>query len=187
MTELRLLDFAKGAFFEANRGKNHTLYLYLPKLLICVKGITEVVFDFVFSFTVKEGSKKERRPIANRQILYQLSLLPHFLPHGATVTLQCSEIPGGLCHSLSVDLSNTALAQRGLINELPGNAFGNVTRIRQVIIIITFDPTNVVLHNGITFGTGIDVDSRDRNIVTVVPYQDIIIFGTLPKRYHYKW
>ena len=85
-----ILDFAKGAFFEANSGKNHTLYLYLPELLICVKGITEVVFYFVFSFTVKEGSKKglkkERRPIANRQLLYQLSILPHFLPHGATVT-----------------------------------------------------------------------------------------------------
>ena len=85
-----ILDFAKGAFFEANRGKNHTLYLYLPELLIYVKGITEVVFYFVFSFTVKEGSnkglKKEWRPIANRQLLYQSSLLPHFLPHGATVT-----------------------------------------------------------------------------------------------------
>ena len=85
-----ILDFAKGAFFEANRGKNHTLYLYLPELLICVKGITEVVFYFAFSFTVKEGSKKglkkERRPIANRQLLYQSSLKPHFLPHGATVT-----------------------------------------------------------------------------------------------------
>ena len=73
-----ILDFAKGAFFDANRGKNHTLYLYLPELLICVKGITEVVFYFVFSFTVEEGSKKglkkERRPIANRQLLYQLSL-----------------------------------------------------------------------------------------------------------------
>ena len=84
-----ILDFAKGAFFEANRGKNHTLYLYLPKLLIWVKGITEVVFYFAFSL-VKEGSKKdlkkERKPIANRQRLYQLSLLPHFLPHGATVT-----------------------------------------------------------------------------------------------------
>ena len=86
-----ILDFAKGAFFEANRGKNHTLYLYLPELLICVKGVTEVVFCFVFSFTVKEGSKeglkKERRPIANRQLIYQSSLLPHFLPHGATVTI----------------------------------------------------------------------------------------------------
>ena len=58
-----ILDFAKGAFFEVNRGKNHTLYLYLPELLICVKGITEVVFYFVFSFTVKEGSKKEQRPL----------------------------------------------------------------------------------------------------------------------------
>ena len=52
-----ILDFAKGAFFEANWGKNHTLYLYLPELLICVK----VVFYFVFSFTVKEGSKKGLR------------------------------------------------------------------------------------------------------------------------------
>ena len=66
-----------------------TLYLYLPELLICVKGITEFVFYFVFSFTVKgskTGLKKERRPIANRQLLYQSSLLPYFLPHGATVT-----------------------------------------------------------------------------------------------------
>ena len=64
-----ILNFAKGEFFEVNRGKNHTLYLYLPELLICVKGVTEVVFYFVFSFTVKEGSKKglkkKRKPIAN--------------------------------------------------------------------------------------------------------------------------
>ena len=58
LTELRLLDFAKGAFFEADWGKNHALYLYLPELLICVKGITEVVFYFVFSFTVKEGLRR---------------------------------------------------------------------------------------------------------------------------------
>ena len=50
-----ILDFAKGAFFEANRCKNHTLYLYLPELLICVKGVAEVVFYFLLSFTVKEG------------------------------------------------------------------------------------------------------------------------------------
>ena len=81
-----ILDFSKGAFFEANRGKNQALYLYLPELLICLKGITEVVFYFVFSFTVKEGFKKEWRPIANRQLFYQLNLLPHFLPYGATVT-----------------------------------------------------------------------------------------------------
>ena len=42
-----ILDFAKGAFFEANRGKNQALYLYLPELLICVKGITEIIFYFV--------------------------------------------------------------------------------------------------------------------------------------------
>ena len=53
-----ILDFAKGAFFEANRVKNHTLYLYLFELLICVKGTKEVVFYFVFSFTVKEGFKE---------------------------------------------------------------------------------------------------------------------------------
>ena len=53
-----ILDFAKGAFFEANRGKNHARYLYFPELLICVKGIIEVVFYFVFSFTVKEGFKE---------------------------------------------------------------------------------------------------------------------------------
>ena len=50
-----ILDFAKGAFFEANRGKSQALYLYLPELLICVKGITEIIFYFVDSFTVKEG------------------------------------------------------------------------------------------------------------------------------------
>ena len=63
-----ILDFVKGAFFEANRGKNHALYLYLPELLISVKGITELVFYFVFSFMVKEGFEKEQRPIANRQL-----------------------------------------------------------------------------------------------------------------------
>ena len=81
------LDFAKGAFFEANRGKNQALYLYLPKLLICVKEITEIIFNYVFSFTVKEGFNEERRPSVNKELLYQLSLLPHFLPHGATVTM----------------------------------------------------------------------------------------------------
>ena len=128
-----ILDFAKGAFFEANRGKNYTLYLYLPELLICVKGITEVVFYFVFSFTVKEGSKKglkkEQRPIANRQLLYQSSLLPHFLPQGATVTIRlvvrgfqdkdvgnirndsptCSK--EGLCIALAIMASNHWMCQ----------------------------------------------------------------------------
>ena len=40
------------------------------------------------------------------------------------------EIPGGLSHSFYVDLSNTAWAKTGLINELSENAFGTVTRIR---------------------------------------------------------
>ena len=53
-----ILDFAKGAFFEANRGKTHTLNLYLPELLICLKGITEVVFYFVL---VLRSKKDERR------------------------------------------------------------------------------------------------------------------------------
>ena len=87
------LDFAKGAFFEANRGKNHTLYLYLPELLICVKGITEVVFYLALVLRSKKSLKKERRPIANKQLLYQSSLLPHFLPHGATVTKRVTEDP----------------------------------------------------------------------------------------------
>ena len=51
------LDFSTEVFFEANRGKNQTLYLYLSELLICVKGITEIIFYFVFSFTVKKGTK----------------------------------------------------------------------------------------------------------------------------------
>ena len=63
------LDLTKGAFFEANRA----LYLYLPELLICVKGITEIIFNFVFSFMVKEGFKKEERPIVNKELLYHLS------------------------------------------------------------------------------------------------------------------
>ena len=40
------------------------------------------------------------------------------------------EVLDGLCHSLSVDLSNTAWAQKRLINKLSENAFGTVTRIR---------------------------------------------------------
>ena len=102
--ELRLLDFAKGAFFEANRGKNHTLYLYLPELLICVKGITEVVFYFVFSLTVKEGFKKEWRPIVIKELLYQLSLLPHFLSHGATVTPPTTNISLNIIQGVSEKL-----------------------------------------------------------------------------------
>ena len=53
-----ILDFAKGAFFEANRGKTHTLYLYLPELLICLKGITEVVFYFVLVSRSKKGQRR---------------------------------------------------------------------------------------------------------------------------------
>ena len=40
------------------------------------------------------------------------------------------EVPGGLCHSLSVVLSNTAWAQTVLINKLSENAFSTVTKIR---------------------------------------------------------
>ena len=38
------------------------------------------------------------------------------------------------------------------------------------------------MHNDITFGAGIGVDSHDRNIVTVVLCQDIVTFSTVPKR-----
>ena len=37
------------------------------------------------------------------------------------------------------------------------------------------------MHNDITFGAGIGVDSRDRNIVKVVLCQDIATFSTVPK------
>ena len=53
-----ILDFAKEAFFEANRGKTHTLYLYLPKLLICLKGIREVFFYFVLLSRWKKGQRR---------------------------------------------------------------------------------------------------------------------------------
>ena len=90
------------------------------------------------------------------------------------------EVPDELCHSLSVDLSNTAWTQRGLINKLPGITFGAVTRIRP-IIIITLGTTNIIAHNGITFGAGIGVGSCDRHIVTIVPCQDIVTFRTVTK------
>ena len=35
-----------------------------------------------------------------------------------------SEVQNGLCHSLCVDLSNTAWVQRRLINKLSGNTIG---------------------------------------------------------------
>ena len=35
------------------------------------------------------------------------------------------EVPDKVCHSPSVDLSNTTWAQRGLVNKLPGNACSN--------------------------------------------------------------
>ena len=59
--------------------------------------------------------------------------------------------------------------------------FGTVTRIRP-IIIITFGTTSVVMHNDITFGADIGVDSCERNIVTVVLCQDIATFSTVMKR-----
>ena len=89
------------------------------------------------------------------------------------------EFPDGLCHSLFVDLSNTTWARTELINKLSGNAFDAVTRIRpkskyrdnyntafgavtriRPIIIITFGTANVVVHNGISFGTGTRVGYR---------------------------
>ena len=46
-----------------------------------------------------------------------------------------------------------------LINKLHRNASSAVTRIRP-IIIITFDTSNFVVHNGITHGIGISVSHR---------------------------
>ena len=53
------------------------------------------------------------------------------------------------------------------MNKLPGNVFGTVTKIRP-IIIITFGTTNDVVHNGITFGAGIDVS-------TVIGVQNLVL------------
>ena len=47
--------------------------------------------------------------------------------------------------------------------------------------MITFSTTSAVMHNDITFGAGIGVDSRDCNTVTVVMCQDIVIFSTVLK------
>ena len=68
------------------------------------------------------------------------------------------DVPDVMYYFLSVDLSNTTWAQRGLINKLPGNEFDAVTRIRPSNIT-TFGATNVV-HKGITFGAGIGVGNR---------------------------
>ena len=69
-------------------------------------------------------------------------------------------------------------------------SFGAVTRIRQTIII-TFSTTIVIVHNGITFGVGIGVSNRDRDIVALVPssirgslnkFSDFIRMGTFIDR-----
>ena len=89
-----------------------------------------------------------------------------------------SQDPDKSCHSLSVDFSNTTWAQRGLINRLPGNAYGSqktkvpiknhyqhsttfgaVTRIKPKKKYpdnygIAFGTTNMVVYYGITFGAG---------------------------------
>ena len=52
------------------------------------KGLQKLFSILFLVSQSKKGLKKERRPIANRQLLYQSSLLPHFLPHVATVTMQ---------------------------------------------------------------------------------------------------
>ena len=51
--------------------------------------------------------------------------------------------------------------------------FGTVSKIRP-IIIITFGTTDIIVHNGIIFGAGIVVGSRDRKFVPVVTCQDIV-------------
>ena len=97
------LDFAKGAFFEANRGKNQALYLYLPELLIYVKAITEIIFYFVFCFTIKEGFKKKRRPIANKELLNQLSFYLIFC-------LMVLPLESGPCKFLALILLNEEIS-----------------------------------------------------------------------------
>ena len=46
------------------------------------------------------------------------------------ITPTSEEVLDGLCHFLSVDISNTAWAPTGLINELSENTFGTISRIR---------------------------------------------------------
>ena len=74
------------------------------------------------SFTVKEGSKKglkkEWRPIANRQLLYQSSLLPHFLPHGATVTVVEHGCDSEIRHSWAFETITKKLEKRLWVLEI---------------------------------------------------------------------
>ena len=64
----------------------HCICIY-PNYWSVWKGLQKLFSILFLVSRSKEGLKKERRPITNRQLLYQLSLLHHFLPHGATVTI----------------------------------------------------------------------------------------------------
>ena len=117
-------------------------------------------------------------------LVFKLPTSTQLCSHGSPRPLE--DVPDGLCHSLSVDLSNTGWAQKRLINKLSGNSLGTVTRIRR-IIIITFG-TSVVMHNGITFGAGIGVGVNDHDIVTEAPYQTLALQKvTYPRTLHHIW
>ena len=76
------------------------------------------------------------------------------------------KVPDESYNSLSVDFSNTARAQRGVINKQPGNAFGAVTKIRPMqkyrdnYSTASGAVTTNVVYNGITFGSGTSVGYR---------------------------
>ena len=75
-----------------------------------------------------------------------------------------------LCHSLSVVLSNTRLAQRRLVSKQSRNAFGAITRIGPLIII--------------TFGTKILWYTTVLYLaleLVLVRCEDIVKSGTVPK------
>ena len=64
---------------------------------LCEGGILWDEQSFMVKEGPKKGLKKERRPIAKRQLLYQSSLLPHFLSHGATVIVHITDQLFRLC------------------------------------------------------------------------------------------
>ena len=61
-------------------------------------------------------------------LVFELPISTQLCSNGSPQSTE--ELLNGLCHSLSVDLSNTAWALTRLIYELFKNTFGTITRIR---------------------------------------------------------
>ena len=85
--------------------------------------------------------------------------------------LGAAEVSDGLCHSLSVDLSNTAWTQRRLINKLSGNTF------------VTAPSDSVKIGTKSSYGTILIAVSKIRaqKVQTVVSYlfYQFVYFGVL--------